>query len=77
MRCFSLNSTVKLRVLFYNDCKEASNATNITLTVTKPDTTSIAINGGFVNFSVQQNLNFALALQPVPKNPCLTNVITL
>ena len=49
MRCFSLNSTVKLRVLFYNDCKEASNATNITLTVTKPDTTSIAINGGFVN----------------------------
>jgi hypothetical protein len=37
MKCFSLNSTVKLRVLFYNDCKEATNVDNITLTVTKPD----------------------------------------
>jgi hypothetical protein len=41
MKCFSLNSSVKLRVLFYNDCKEATNVTNIVLTVTKPDGSTV------------------------------------
>lgn len=49
MKCFTLNSNIKLRVLFYNDCKEASNATNISLTVTKPDGNQLVYNNGFVN----------------------------
>jgi len=49
MKCYSLNSTVKIRVLFYNECKEASNATNISLSITKPDGNVVAINNGFVN----------------------------
>lgn len=49
MKCFSLNSSVKLRVLFYNDCQEASNAENISLVVTKPDGTQLTYNDNFVN----------------------------
>lgn len=49
MKCFTLNSNIKLRVLFYNDCKEASNATDISLTVTKPDGNQLVYNNGFVN----------------------------
>lgn len=49
MKCFSLNSSVKLRVLFYNDCQEASNAENISLVVTKPDGTQLTYNNNFVN----------------------------
>ena len=49
MKCFSLNSNIKLKVLFYNDCKEASNATEMTLSVTKPDGSQVTYNEGFVN----------------------------
>lgn len=49
MKCFSLNSSVKLRVLFYNDCQEASNAENISLVVSKPDGTQLTYNDNFVN----------------------------
>lgn len=51
MKCFKPDSPVKLRVLFYNDCKEATNATDISLTVTKPDGASVTYNNqdDFVN----------------------------
>ena len=52
MKCYSLNSSVKIKALFYNDCKEASNASSLSLVITKPDNTVVTINNGFTNVDV-------------------------
>ena len=43
-RCVKLNNSIKLKVLFYDDCKEATNVTNLSLTVTNPNGASTVFN---------------------------------
>lgn len=43
-KCVKLNGSIKLKVLFYDDCKEATNVDNLSLTVTNPNGASTVFN---------------------------------